>query len=122
MLKQRNLPTNLWGEAVTAAVYILNRSPTRALNDCTPYKGLFGMRPFVDHLRTFGCLAYVLIAPLHRAKFDPKSEKHVFIGYSGESKGYKLLNPLNGNVVVSREVPFHEGKSWGNWNRTKVSS
>jgi transposase InsO family protein len=32
LLKQRGIPVVLWGEAVVTVVYILNRSPTKALN------------------------------------------------------------------------------------------
>lgn len=60
MLKQRNLPTNLWGEAVAAAIYTLNRSSTRALKKTTSYEALMGVKPSVHHLRTFGCLVFVL--------------------------------------------------------------
>jgi IS30 family transposase len=38
LLKQRGIPTVFWGEAVVTAVYILNRSPTKALNGRTPYE------------------------------------------------------------------------------------
>jgi transposase InsO family protein len=38
LLKQRGMPTVFWGEAVVTAVYILNRSPTKALNGMTPYE------------------------------------------------------------------------------------
>lgn len=36
MLKCKNLPTYLWGEVVSTAGYILNRSPTKRLIDVTP--------------------------------------------------------------------------------------
>jgi hypothetical protein len=32
------MPAAFWGEVVVTAVYILNRSPTNALNGRTPYK------------------------------------------------------------------------------------
>jgi transposase InsO family protein len=38
LLKQRRMPVVFWGEAVVTAVYILNRSPTKALNGRTPYE------------------------------------------------------------------------------------
>ena len=36
LLKQRGVPAMYWGEAVVTAVYILNRSPTKALDGMTP--------------------------------------------------------------------------------------
>jgi transposase InsO family protein len=38
LLKQRGMPAAFWGEAVVTTVYILNRSPTKALNGRTPYE------------------------------------------------------------------------------------
>jgi transposase InsO family protein len=50
LLKQRGMPAVFWGEAVVTAVYILNRSPTKALNDRTPYKAWHRRKPEVSHL------------------------------------------------------------------------
>lgn len=38
----------------------------------------------------------------------------MFVGYDGSSKGYKLYNPNNNKVVVSRDVEFNEAATW-NW-------
>jgi hypothetical protein len=61
LLKQRGMPAVFWGETVVTgvtAVYILNRSPTKALNGRTPYEAWHGRKPAVSHLRVFGCLAF----------------------------------------------------------------
>jgi transposase InsO family protein len=42
LLKQRGMPTVFWREAVVTAIYILNRSPTKALNGRTPYEACNG--------------------------------------------------------------------------------
>ena len=42
MLKAKGLPRNFWGEAVSTAIFILNRSPTRALAGETPYEAWHG--------------------------------------------------------------------------------
>jgi hypothetical protein len=38
LLKQRGMSAVFWGEVVVTVVYILNRSPTKALNGRTPYE------------------------------------------------------------------------------------
>jgi transposase InsO family protein len=38
LLKQRGMSAVFWGEAVVMAIYILNRSPTKALNGRTSYE------------------------------------------------------------------------------------
>jgi transposase InsO family protein len=38
MLKAMKVPVAFWGEAVCAAVYTLNRAPTKSLNNMTPFE------------------------------------------------------------------------------------
>ncbi|PNX79108.1 copia-type polyprotein, partial [Trifolium pratense] len=45
MLKGKGLPNNFWAEAVSSAVYILNRSPTKAVRDRTPFEAWHGRKP-----------------------------------------------------------------------------
>jgi transposase InsO family protein len=51
LLKQRRMPSRFWGEAVMTAVHILNRSPTKALKNATPYEAWNGRAPTVSHLK-----------------------------------------------------------------------
>lgn len=55
---------------------------------------------------------YVHVRQQERSKLDDPSIKHVFIGYDSHSKCYKLYNPHNGKVVVSRDVEFDEKTTW----------
>lgn len=50
-----------WAEAVATAVYLLNRSPTKAVKKRIPYKAWSGRKPEVSHFRIFGSIAYVHI-------------------------------------------------------------
>lgn len=47
-----------------------------------------------------------------RKKFDEKGEKCIFIGYSEQSKAYKLYNPITKNVIISKDVIFIENEAW----------
>ncbi|CAL1407138.1 unnamed protein product [Linum trigynum] len=114
MLKAKKLPNNLWAEAVNTTIYILNISPTKAVRNKTPIHAWHHRRPQVDHLKVFGCIAYAHISTPNRDKFDQKGEKLIFTGYSDESKGYRLYNPVKNEVVVSRDVIFDEMAEW-NW-------
>jgi len=49
---------------------------------------------------------------IYSRKFDEKYEKYIFVGYSSESKAYKLCNPFNGKVTISKDVVFYEAVSW----------
>jgi hypothetical protein len=67
------------------AVYILNRSPTKALNDRTPYEAWHGLKPLVSYLRVFGYLAFGKELG-HIGKLDDMSTPGVFISYAEGSK------------------------------------
>ena len=57
MMKAKKMPAEFWGEAVTTAVFILNRAPTKALKGKTQFKAWHGRKPNVSFLRTFVLVA-----------------------------------------------------------------
>ncbi len=61
MLADSSLPLEYWAEAVCTATYLKNRSPTKAVENMTPYEALTGKKPSLRHLRIFGCKAMVYI-------------------------------------------------------------
>jgi len=86
MLKTMSVPAKFWGEAVTTAVYVLNRCPTKALNDLTPFEAWHRRKPTVSHLRTFGCVTHVKKIGPGVSKLTNRSSKMVFIGYDSGTK------------------------------------
>ena len=90
LLKGKRLPNDFWAEGVATAVHLLNLSPTKAVQNMTPYEAWNGKKPWVSHLKVFGCIAYALIDSHNRRKLDDKSTKCIFIGYCNESKAYRL--------------------------------
>jgi transposase InsO family protein len=111
LLKQRGMLAIFWGEAVVTAVYILNRSSTKALNGMTPYEAWHGRKPAVSHLRVFGCLAFTKELG-HIGKLDDRSTPGVFIGCAEGSKAYHILDPGTLRVRTARDVVFDEGRGW----------
>ncbi|GAU49327.1 hypothetical protein TSUD_136420 [Trifolium subterraneum] len=112
MLKSKRLPKKLWAEAVACAVYLSNRSPTRSVLGKTSQEAWSGRKPGISHLRVFGSIAHAHVPDEKRSKLDHKSEKYIFIGYDGNSKGYKLYNPDTGKTIISRNVVFIEEGEW----------
>jgi transposase InsO family protein len=92
LLNQRGMPAVFWGEAVVTAVYILNRSSTKALNGRTSYEAWHGRKSAVSLLRVFGCLTFGKELG-HIGKLDDRSTPGVFIGYAEDSKAYHILDP-----------------------------
>jgi hypothetical protein len=111
LLKQRGMSAVFWGEAVVTAVYILNHSPTKALNGKTSYETWHGRKPAVSHLRVFGCLAFSKELG-HIGKLDDRNIPGVFIGYAEGSKAYRILDPGTQRVRTTCDVVFDEGQGW----------
>lgn len=118
MLQDRDLPNFLWAEAVATAVYVINRSPTKALTNQTPVEAWTGKKPTVSHMKIIGCVAYGLIPSQLNKKLDNKSEKSIFIGYSSQSSGYRLYNPISKKITTKRDVIFLEDCKWA-WGKDK---
>ena len=59
MLSEAGLPPTFCGEALSSLAHVLNRCPTSALPNTTPYEAFYGKKPDVSHLCIWGCLAYV---------------------------------------------------------------
>jgi len=58
MMKESSTPWSFWPEAVVYAAYIRNRSPSRVLNDRSPYEVRFGKKPDLSQLKEFGAKVY----------------------------------------------------------------
>lgn len=112
MLFGMKVPIRFWTEATQYAVHILNRSPTVILGNITPSEKWSSMKPSVDHLRVFGCIAYAHVPYERRVKLDEKSIKCVMFGVSKESKGYRLYDPKEKKILISKDVRFDEGERW----------
>lgn len=117
ILSEKKVPKSFWPEAVNWITHVLNRSPTRVVQDATPEEAWSGVKPNVDYFRVFGCIAHVHIPDVKRTKLDDKSCKCVLLGVSEESKAYRLYNPTSRKIIVSRDVVFEENECW-DWGRS----
>jgi hypothetical protein len=106
--KQRGMSAIFWGEAVVMAVYILNRSPTKALNGRTSYEVWHGRKSAVSHLWVFGCLTFAKEIS-HIGKLDDRSTLGVFISYAEGSNAYRIRDPGTQRVHTTCDVVFDEG-------------
>ena len=110
LLKGKGVPGELWGEAVSTAVYLLNRAPTRSLKMKTLYEAWHSRKPKVHHLRTFRCVAHVKTVGPGVSKLSDRSTKMVFVGYETGTKGYRVYDPMMIRLHVSRDMTFEENK------------
>nr|KYP63308.1 Retrovirus-related Pol polyprotein from transposon TNT 1-94 [Cajanus cajan] len=107
MLNHAGLPKSFWAEAVSSAVYCINRCPSTALEFKTPQEVWSGRKVDYSELRVFGCIAY---AHIKQDKLEPRALKFIFIGYPEGVKGYRLwcLEPGYKKCLISRDVVFNE--------------
>ena len=104
MLYSKDVPKNLWAEAVSTACYIINRVYLRPGTHQTPYEIWKGKKPSINYFHVFGSKCFILRDRQHLGKFDSKSEKGIFVGYSMTSKAYRVYNFRTKNIMESTNV------------------
>ena len=107
LLVASHVPHKYWVEAISTALYLINRMPISGLLG-SPWELLFHTSPDYSRLKVFGCSCYPWLKPYVSSKLDGKSKECVFLDYSLQHKGYRCLDPLTGRVYISRHVLFNE--------------
>ena len=73
--------------------YIVNRLLIRPILKKTPYKLYKGTKPNISYLKFFGCKCFVLNNEKESlGKFDGKADETIYLGYSLQSKTYRVFN------------------------------
>ena len=91
MLSESKLPTYFWTEAVNTACYTQNRTLINKDHEKTPYEIMADKKPTLKYFHVFGAKCFVLKdGNEHLEKFDAKAEEGIFLGYSLESKAYRV--------------------------------
>ena len=67
------LDKEMWAMACDTAVYLINRLPSAVIGGATPYQRLFNKSARLEHVRIFGCRAYVQFYNNERKKLDEKA-------------------------------------------------
>lgn len=111
MLQPKGLSLNFWAEVINCENHIVNRTPTKVLKNITLEEAWSSIKPDVSHFRVFGSEAWAHIPDEKHKALEPKSEKCVFVGYSKDVKGYRLIPLKSKNVIIIRDVKFAENIS-----------
>lgn len=107
MLHESALPKFLWGEAVRHAVWLKNRTPTKALDGLTPYEAAMGKKPDLRNLRTWGSRVWV------RTESGNKLTGHVdegrWMGIDDQTEnGCRVYWPTKRRVSIERNIYFDD--------------
>jgi hypothetical protein len=106
MLHDSGLPKFLWAEAVSHAVYLRNRTWTRAIGNATPYELLNGSKPDLKLIQPWGCK--VRVHDTGGSKLDARSKVGRWVGFDPDTKdGHRIYWPDRRTVSVERSVKFN---------------
>ncbi|GKC71795.1 putative ribonuclease H-like domain-containing protein [Tanacetum coccineum] len=92
------LPTTFWAEAVNTACYVQNIVLVTKPHNKTPYELLHGRPPSTRFMRPFGCLVTILNTLDPLGKFDGKADEGFLVGYSINSKAFRVFNTITRKV------------------------
>ncbi|GKA62433.1 retrovirus-related pol polyprotein from transposon TNT 1-94 [Tanacetum coccineum] len=108
MLADSKLPTTFWAEAVNTACYVQNRVLVVKPHNKTPYELFHGRTPTLSFMRPFGCPVTILNTIDHLGKFDGKADEGFFVGYSLNSKAFRVFNSRTRIVEENLHIRFSE--------------
>jgi len=107
-LTQSSLSPQYWVDAFLTSVFLINRLPSKVLDNKTPYFLLHKTEPLYKDFSVFGCACDPLLPPYTEHKLAFRSKKFLFLGYSNYQKGYRCLDLRIKRVYISRHVIFDE--------------
>ncbi|GJU23934.1 retrovirus-related pol polyprotein from transposon TNT 1-94 [Tanacetum coccineum] len=110
MLSASKLPLSFWAEAVATACYTQNRSIIISTHGKTAYHIINDRKPSIKHLHIFGCICYITRDGENLDKMKEKGDPCVMVGYSTQSKGYRVYNKRTRLIVESIHIKFDEIK------------
>ncbi|GJZ23740.1 putative ribonuclease H-like domain-containing protein [Tanacetum coccineum] len=108
MLADSKLPTTFWAEAVNTACYVQNRVLVIKPHNKTPYELFLGRKAALSFIRPFGCHITILNTIDHLGKFDGKADEGFFVGYSTNSKAFRVFNSRTRILKENLYVQFSE--------------
>ncbi|GJX80199.1 putative ribonuclease H-like domain-containing protein [Tanacetum coccineum] len=108
MLADSKLPTTFWAKVVNPACYVQSKVLVIKPHNKTPYELFLGRKPALSFMRPFGCLVTILNTIDHLGKFDGNDDEGFFVGYSTNSKAFRVLNSKTRIVEENLHIQFSE--------------
>nr|GEX94633.1 retrovirus-related Pol polyprotein from transposon TNT 1-94 [Tanacetum cinerariifolium] len=108
MLSVAKVPLFFWAEAIATACFTQNRSLIIPRHKKTPYHIINDRKPFVKFFHIFGSLGYIVRDGENLDKIKEKGDACIFIGYSTQSRAYRVFNKRTRVIVETIHVNFDE--------------
>nr|GEW95677.1 reverse transcriptase domain-containing protein [Tanacetum cinerariifolium] len=110
MLVDSLLPILFWAEAINIAYYVQNRVLVTKPHNKTPYKLLLGRTPSIGFMKPFGCPVTILNTLDPLGKFHGKADEGFLVGYSVNSKAFRVFNIRTRIVQETLHINFLENQ------------
>ncbi|GJR93162.1 ribonuclease H-like domain-containing protein [Tanacetum coccineum] len=101
-------PQQNGAEAVNTTCYVQNRVLVIKPHNKTPYELFLGRKPALSFMKPFGCPVTILNTLDRLGMFDGKADEGLFVGYSTNSKAYRVFNSRTRIVEENMHVKFSE--------------
>nr|GFB94654.1 hypothetical protein [Tanacetum cinerariifolium] len=108
MLSAVKLPLFFWAEAIATSCFTQNRSLVIPRHEKTPYYIINDQKPFVKFFYIFGSLCYIVRDGENLDKMKEKGDACIFVGYSTQSRAYRVFNKGTRVIVETIHVNFDE--------------
>lgn len=92
MLHETNMAKYFSEEDVKIACYVHNRIYTRPILNKKTYELFKGRKLSITYFHQFCCTCYIMNNKVYLTKFDVKTHKCIFLGYSERSKAYNVYS------------------------------
>ena len=114
MIHAKHLPIYFWAEALNTACHKHNRVSLRLEIITTSYELWKWRKPNVKYFHIFGSTCFILSDKEHHRKWDSKSHKGIFLGYSTNSQAYIVYNWRTRTVMESINVIIDDDEKVSN--------
>nr|GEW92765.1 putative ribonuclease H-like domain-containing protein [Tanacetum cinerariifolium] len=104
------LPMTFWAEAVNTACFVHHKVLVVKPYFKTPYELFRGRTSALSFIRPFECHVTILNTLDYLGKFDGKLDEGFFVGYSTNSKAFRVYNTRTRKVEENLHIKFLENK------------
>ncbi|GJX41772.1 retrovirus-related pol polyprotein from transposon TNT 1-94 [Tanacetum coccineum] len=108
MLSAAKVPLFFWAEAIATACFTQNRSLVIPRHEKTPYHIINAQKPSIKFFHIFGSLCYIVRDGENLDKMKEKCDACICVGYSTQSRAYRVFNKRTRIIVETIHVNFDE--------------
>nr|GFA98755.1 retrovirus-related Pol polyprotein from transposon TNT 1-94 [Tanacetum cinerariifolium] len=102
------VPLFFWAKAIATACFTQNRSLVIPLHEKTPYHIINDQKPSVKFFHIFGSVCYIVRDGENLDKMKEKGNECISVGYSTQSRAYRVFNKRTRVIMESIHVNFDE--------------